>query len=99
MRYFNIFLVCGLLLVASGANAQSSYYEQERLRIQKEQLELQRQQFQLQQEQIERQRRQELLNPVDRYTPIQQSDPQHYCQQYPTMCAQGASPGGLYGNQ
>ena len=99
MRYFNIFLVCGLLLVASGANAQSSYYEQERLRIQKEQLELQRQQFQLQQEQIERQRRQEMQNRVDSYAPIPLSDPRHYCQQYPRMCAQGAPSGGLYGNQ
>jgi len=99
MRYINMILVCGLLLVASGANAQSSYYEQEQLRIQKEQLELQRQQLQLQQQQIERQRQEQMQNYWRQFAPIQQSDPQHYCQQYPTMCAQGASPGGLYGNQ
>ena len=51
MRYFNIILVCGLLLMAGGANAQSSYYDQERLDLQRQQLELQRQQLQLQQQQ------------------------------------------------
>jgi len=51
MRYFNILLVCGLLMVANAANAQTSYYEHERLRIEREKLELQRRQ-QSQQQQI-----------------------------------------------
>ncbi len=51
MRYFNILLVCSLVMVANGANAQSSYYEHERLRIERERLELQRQQLRSQQQQ------------------------------------------------
>ena len=97
MRYINVILVCGLLLVASGAGAQYNEYDQRQDQRFLMERQIGRQQMQGDQARDPYGRLlQEPQPPTIREHQLYGVEQRSFCENNPGSCAQGADPYGLF---